>query len=125
MVTTGVLNERLQTYIMGQLESMAQTNPMISFIKPLIVRALNKNFPKITKALDLIADENGNIDIEVILEEMIGSVMQTQPFTFKTPVVGDVEVGGGMIKLSLPLTDKKLVFNHSDLQGFRDTLTAK
>lgn len=33
--------------------------------------------------------------------------------------------GGGLIKLNVPLTDKSLVFNESDLLGFKEILTAK
>lgn len=60
---------------------------MISFAKPLITRALDKNLSKINKTLELIADENGEIDVEAILSEMIESVMTTEPFTFKTPEI--------------------------------------
>ena len=50
---------------------------------------------KVTKALDLIADENGNIDIENILTEMTEGLLNTNPFLFKTQVIGDIEIGGG------------------------------
>lgn len=124
MIAVPQLKERLQSYLVTQVESLAKSNPMIGFTKPLIVRALNKNLSKMDKALDLIADENGNIDVEEILEEMIESVVSSNPFKMKTPFIGDVEIGGGMIKLNVPLTDKSLVFNESDLQGFKEILTA-
>jgi hypothetical protein len=54
---------------------MSRTNPMISIIKPLVVRAVDKNFNKVSKVLDLIADENGNIDIEAITEEMMDNIV--------------------------------------------------
>ena len=91
----------------------------------LITRALDKNFSKVTKALDLIADENGNVDVEGILTEMMENLMTTQPFTFKTSFVGDIEVGNGNIKLNIPLTDKRLVFNMTDLENFKEMLIAK
>lgn len=117
--------ERLQSYVLSQIDSMSQGNPMISFMKPLITRALSKNIAKVRKFLDLIADENGNIDIENILEEMISSVMTTEPFHFNTSFIGDVEIGGGSIKLNLPMTNKKLVFNQSDLESFKETIITK
>lgn len=98
---------------------------VISFTKPLITRALDKNLSKINKTLELIADENGEIDVEAILSEMIESVMTTEPFTFKTPFMGDINIGGGTIKLNIPLTNKSLVFNGQDLEGFKELLTAK
>lgn len=125
MVAVLQLTDKLKTYISTQLDSMSKTSPMIGFIKPLITRALDKNFSKITKALDLIADENGNVDVEGILTEMMENLMTTQPFTFKTSFVGDIEVGNGNIKLNIPLTDKKLVFNMTDLENFKEMLIAK
>lgn len=119
------LTDRVKSYVNTQLDSMSRTNPMISFMKPLVTRVLDKNFSKVTKALDLIADENGNIDIEGILSEMIDNLMTTQPFTLKTSFIGDVEIGGGNIKLNIPLTDKRLVFNMSDLESFKEMLITK
>ena len=111
MITIPELTSRLKSYIGTQLNKMAMTNPMIGFTKPLITRALDKNFSKITRALELIADENGNVDVENILSEMIQSVMTTEPFKFNTSFMGDIEIGGGLIKLNVPLTNKSLVFN--------------
>nr|DAR32412.1 MAG TPA: hypothetical protein [Bacteriophage sp.] len=125
MVTTLELTDKLRSYLVTQIESMAKTNPMISFIKPLITRAMDKNFSKITKTLDLISDKDGNIDIDVILSEMMESLISTEPFTFKTKFIGDIEIGGGMIKMNVPLTDKRLVFNQEDLESFREILTSK
>lgn len=34
---------------------------------------------------------------------MMENLMTTNPFTFKTSFVGDIEIGGGEIKFNLPL----------------------
>lgn len=125
MVTIMQLTDNLKSYISLQLESMAKTNPMIGFMRPLITRALDKNFDKVSKALDLIADKDGNIDIENILAEMMENLMTTKPFTFKTSFVGDIEIGGGEIKFNLPLTSKRLVLNMTDLETFKEMLITK
>lgn len=98
---------------------------MIGFMKPLITRVLDKNFNKVTETLDLIADKDGNIDVENILSEMIDNLINTKPFTFKTSFIGDIEIGGGEIKLNLPLTNKRLVLNTTDLSTFKEMLTTK
>lgn len=79
-------------------------------------------FSNILQALDLIADKDGNIDIENILTEMMENLMTTDPFTFKTSFVGDIEIGGGEIKFNLPLTNKRLVLNMTDLETFKEML---
>lgn len=125
MVTIMQLTDNLKSYISLQLESMAKTNPMIGFMKPLITRALDKNFSKVSKALGLIADKDGNIDIENILAEMMENLMTTNPFTLKASFVGDIEIGGGEIKFNLPLTNKRLVLNMTDLETFKEMLITK
>lgn len=125
MMTIMQLTENLKSYISLQLESMAKTNPMIGFMKPLIIRALDKNFSKVSKTLDLIADKDGNIDIENILTEMMENLMTTNPFTFKTSFIGDIEIGGGEIRFNLPLTNKRLVLNTTDLETFKEMVITK
>lgn len=122
MVSVNQLTIKLKEYVMSQVDSMARTNPMISFVKPLVSRAVDKNFTKVKKAIDLIADDEGNVDVENILNEMIDSLINTDPFTFKSSFAGDIEIGGGLIKMNVPLTNKRLVFNQEDLQSFRNCI---
>lgn len=119
------LTDNLRAYVATQLDTMSKNTPMIGFMKPLITRALDKNFSKVTKALDLIANDEGKIDIENILTEMMENVMNTNPFTFKTSFIGDVEIGGGQIKFNLPLTNKRLVLDMTDLEAFKEMLITK
>lgn len=125
MMKTIQLTDNLKSYILLQVNNMAVNTPMVGFIKPLITRALDKNFGKVKKALDLISDEEGNIDIENILSEMIQNVTTVQPFTLETSIVGDIEIGGGQIKLNLPFTTKKLVLDTADLEAFKEMLITK
>lgn len=119
------LTDNLRAYVATQLDTMSKNTPMIGFMKPLITRALDKNFSKVTKALDLIANDEGKIDVENILTEMMENVMNTNPFTFKTSFIGDVEIGGGQIKFNLPLTNKRLVLDMTDLEAFKEMLITK
>ena len=119
------LTDNLRAYVATQLDTMSKNTPMIGFMKPLITRALDKNFSKVTKALNLIANDEGKIDIENILTEMMENVMNTNPFTFKTSFIGDIEIGGGQIKFNLPLTNKRLVLDMTDLEAFKEMLITK
>lgn len=119
------LTEALKSYIALQLDNMAINNPIINFMKPLITRAVDNNIGKATKVLNLIADSEGNIDVENIMSEMIQNVLNAQPFTFNTSFIGNIEIGGGHIKLNIPLTDKRLVLGMSDLETFKEMLITK
>ena len=122
MITIQQLTNNLKNYINSQLNIMSNNTPIIGFMKPIIIRAIDKNIDKVTNTIKLISDNEGNIDIETILSEMMQNVINTQPFVYKAPFIGDVEIGNGNIKLNLPLTDKRIVLNQQDLQLFKEAL---
>ena len=124
-MTVPILIENLQRYVDIQIADMAKTNPMLGFMKPLISRAATNAIGKADKALSLLADKDGNIDVGTILTEMTESLMTTQPFTINTSFIGDIVVGNGTIKIGIPYTERNLVFNSSDLQNLREMLTIK
>lgn len=45
--------------------------------------------------------------------------------TFKTSFIGDIEIGGGEIRFNLPLTNKRLVLNTTDLETFKEMVITK
>ena len=102
---------------------MANTNPLVGFMKPLILRAANNSISKAHTSLSLLADKEGNIDVENILTEMVDSLMSTQPFTINTSFIGDIIIGNGNIKVGIPYTEKSIVFNSTDLQKLKEMLT--
>lgn len=110
-------------YIIKQIDSIAEDKPAISFIRPVIIKAIDNNMYKARKALSLISDEYGNIDMATLLPEMIESVMTTKPFIQQVPILGDVEIGGGSIKLNIPLTNKRIVLGKADLDIIKDLFT--
>lgn len=125
MITVYKLIESLQRYVDMQILELTKTNPMISFMKPLISRATTNAINKADKALLLLADKEGNIDVEQILSEMTESLMNTAPFTINTSFIGDIVIGNGTIKLGIPFTERNLVFNTTDLQRLKEMLTIK
>lgn len=125
MITVYKLIESLQRYVDMQILELTKTNPMMSFMKPLISRAATNAIEKADKALLLLADKEGNIDVEQILSEMIESLMNTAPFTINTSFIGDIVIGNGTIKLGIPFTERNLIFNTTDLQRLKEMLTIK
>lgn len=123
MITVPKLIENLQRYIGVQINEMANTNPLVGFMKPLILRAANNSISKAHTSLSLLADKEGNIDVENILTEMVDSLMSTQPFTINTSFIGDIIIGNGNIKVGIPYTEKSIVFNSTDLQKLKEMLT--
>lgn len=124
MMEVSKVISKVREYVINQVNILAKTNPLIGFTKPLIVRIIDNNIDKADKTLSLLADKNGNIDIENIVSEMIESVMNTKPFDIHTSFMGDINIGDGRIILNIPFIDKNLVFNQSDLETLKNTLIA-
>lgn len=125
MVSIMQLSENLKRYLISQVDTLSGSTPVVGFMKPLIVRALDKNMDKIHNALDIISDKDGNVDIENILAEMLDNVSTMKPFTLNTSFIGEIEIGGGEIKFNIPFINKRLILNQSDLEILRNTLTVK
>lgn len=123
MTNVNILAERIKTYLGSQITRMAADSPVVGFMKPLILRVLDNHVYKIEDGLKMIADKEGNIDVEAILTEMLESVMSSRPFTINTSFIGDIEIGEGMVKMNLPVVNKRLAFNMSDLQELKELLT--
>lgn len=125
MITVMQLSDNLKKYILSQIDILSGNNPMVNFMKPLITRGLDKNFFKVTKALDLIADKDGKVDVEGILTEMIDNVKSSEPFSFNTSFIGEIEVGKGEIKFNIPFINKRLVLDSTDLSTLKEMLVTK
>ena len=125
MVTKEQLIDNLRRYIDTQINVMSKTTPVINFMRPLLTRAMDNNIHKVSRFLDMVTDSEGTIDVDNILTEMISSVVNTEPFILNTSFIGDVEMGGGSIKINLPFVNKRLVLDKSDLETFKEMLMNK
>lgn len=115
---------KLRIFLHTKIEDVSKSNPLIGFVKPLILRAVDNNIHKLAGALGLMADSQGNIDIEVILPEMIQSVMNVDPFPMHINSFGDIIIGGGNIRIDIPFIDKEIVFSNSDFEDLRTLMTS-
>ena len=116
--------DKLKYFIITQVDSMAKTTPLLNIVKPLVSRVVDNNFNKVYSALNLIADSNGEIDIENIINEMMDNLAVTSPFVLHTSFIGDMELGNGLIKINIPFTDKRIVFNRNDIENLKLLLTS-
>ena len=117
--------ETLKIFLNKQINSLAMTNPLISFSKPLITRIVNNKINQADEFLSMLADSNGEIDVQSLIPEMIQSVMNTRPFVYHTEFLGDLEIGGGFIKMNIPMTNNQIVLGKADLDTLKDLFINK
>jgi hypothetical protein len=111
--------EKLKIFLSKQVNSLAINNPLIAFSQPIINRVISNKLNNVHGFLSMLADESGEIDTKTLIPEMIQSVMNTKPFVYHTEFLGDLEIGGGFIKLNIPMTNNQVVLGRSDLEELK------
>ena len=111
--------EKLKIFLNKQISSFAINDPLIAFSKPLITRIVNNKINNINGFLSMLTDDSGEIDVQALIPEMIQSVMSTKPFVYHTEFLGDLEIGGGFIKINIPTTNKQLALSRADFEELK------
>lgn len=125
MVAKLQIMEGLHKFAVLQIDNMAKNNPIIQFIKPIISRSLGNMVGRLEKHLALVADVNGFVDVDGILNEMIENVKTMQPFHFDNPILKGVEIGGGHISFDIPGLNKQISFDVRDLEVLKEMINPK
>lgn len=118
-----VLISNLKQYLVKQVENISSNNPLVAFAKPIIVRVIDNKISSISPFLDMLKDSQGNIDLTGIIAEMTTSVMDTKTFSINVPILGDVIIGNGHIRLPIPYTEQVIVLNRQDIEELKTMLT--
>lgn len=111
--------EKLKIFLGKQINSLAVNNPLIAFAQPMISRIVNNKLNNASGFLSMLTDDSGEIDTKTLIPEMIQSVMNTKPFIYHTEFLGDLEIGGGFIKLNIPMTNNQIVLGRNDLEDLK------
>lgn len=118
-----VLISNLKQYLVKQVENISSNNPLVAFAKPIIVRVIDNKISSISPFLDMLKDSQGNIDLTGIITEMTTSVMDTKTFSINVPMLGDIIIGNGHIRLPIPYTGQVIVLNRQDIEELKTMLT--
>lgn len=121
MIDVTVVKEKLQQYLLNQIELLGESNPAIKLVKPFAKRAIASHMNSFDKFFDAISVD-GKIDVEGILTEEIEAIKSIPNYDFTLPYFGDGNISSGNITLSLPFINKGVVFNESDLESFKQLL---
>lgn len=125
MVNIELFIYNLKKYLQMEISKIATSTPLVSFMSPLISRALNNAIDRLSQPLHLIADKEGNIDVSNILTEMSQNLINTTPFIVQIPSIGPLYIGNGAIKIDIPYTNKNLMLDQNDLNNLKEILTSK
>lgn len=113
----------LNQYLVKQIDGIASTNPLIAFTRPILKKVIDNKISSISPFLDILKDKEGNINLSDIVSEMTTSVMDTKTFNISVPIIGDITIGNGHIKVPIPYTDQVIVLNRQDIEELKSMLT--
>lgn len=115
--------ENLKNYLFSQIDNIAESNPLVAFTKPIIIKIIDNKVSSISNFLDLLKDSEGNLDVSSILSEMTTSIMDSKVFTLNIPIIGGITIGNGYIKFPIPYTEQLVVLNKQDIEELKLVLT--
>lgn len=124
MMTIDNVISGIKKFILLQIDKLSEGSPLIQFMKPLIVRAVDNGIKNTRSMIELLADANGNINTGQIIDEMVSNVINTKPFTIKVPYLDNIIIGDGTIQINVPFIDKKVVFNTEDLNTLKELINS-
>lgn len=124
MMTIDNVISGIKKFILLQINKLSEGSPLVQFMKPLIVRAVDNGVKNTRSMIELLADANGNIDTGQIIDEMVSNVINTKPFTIKVPYLDNIIIGDGTIQINVPFIDKKVVFNTEDLNTLKELINS-
>lgn len=114
-----VIISQFKKFVCTKLDELSVGSPIISVVRPLITRVIENKMPDVEKFIKQLADKEGLIDVEEVMEEMVESIMNGNRITTHTETFGDMEIGGGKLSFDLPIIDKKIVMDANDLRELK------
>ena len=119
MVNKDELINKLVEFLDIKLTNLSKDNQLINvFIRPIFSRIINNNIGKVNQALSIIADENGMIDADGILNDMIDNLIIS-------PVKEErgIKIGAGNVEIKIPFINKAIALDKDDINEFKEMLS--
>ena len=108
----------LGSFVNTKLNSLGDNNPVFNiFVRPYVERVIGNNISKVDNLLSLIADENGMVDIDGIINDMIDRLVVSE-----VNKINGISIGQGEIKIDVPLINKSIVFTTDDFKELHNNI---
>lgn len=108
----------LGSFVNTKLNALGDNNPVFNiFVRPYVERVIGNNISKVDNLLSLIADENGMVDIDGIINDMIDRLVVSE-----VNKINGISIGQGEIKVDIPLINKSIVFTTDDFKELHNNI---
>ena len=118
MIDKDKLIEELLKFINTKISDISSSNPLFDIVaKPYLSKIVDVNVSKLDKALSLITDENGMVDGDGLLNDILDRLIVS-----KANTINGVTIGEGSIKLTIPFINKTVVFDKEDFDELKTNI---
>ena len=121
MISKAKFIDTLVSFIGIKLDEITLNMPILGLFRPVVAEMVNNNINKLDKVLSLISDDNGMINSDKILSEMLDNLI-VMPIQQYPDIFGGISLGKGTITIKIPFIDKAIEFNSNDIESFKNLL---
>lgn len=115
MINKNKLIEEIVKFINSKLGDLSSGDALFNILaRPYIEKVINTNISKLDKFLSLITDENGLVDAEGLLKDIIDRLVTSQISN-----INGLTIGEGSIKMNIPFTNKTIVLDKEDFDELK------
>ena len=118
MVTRENLITEITNYATNKINALSSKSVMFDIlVKPFIAEAVEVNIAKLDDLLKLVTDDNGLINTDRLLNNIVDNLIVA-------PIkdVKGVYVGEGKIQIDVPMMGGSIVFDRSDFEELRTNI---
>lgn len=108
------VSEGIKSYINTLVDDLAVNDFLIGAIRPMINMAIENNFYKVNNILKVIADKNGDLDFNKLVDETMTSMLNSKQATYPIGNFAIAEFGNNALKITIPALNKFLKFEPQD-----------
>lgn len=125
MITAELLKEQIVAFANKKLTEALGTGFLSKAIRPAIVIYIKNNIDKLDSVLKLLTDKDGNIDAISLVNQYEETILNDAEISSFKLLGGNIELGGGKIKIAHQYLDKNVIFDEADISEFKELLTPK
>ena len=118
MVTKETIINEIVNYAGTKINSIANESVLFDILfKPFITEVVNVNIDKLDSILSLVTNEEGLINAEKLINDIVDNLVVAPVKNIK-----GINVGDGKVEINLPMIGGSVVFDRSDFEELKTNI---
>lgn len=118
MVTKETIINEIVNYASTKINSIANESVLFDILfKPFITEVVNVNIAKLDSILSLVTNEEGLINAEKLINDIVDNLIVAPVKNIK-----GINIGDGKVEINLPMIGGSVVFDRSDFEELKTNI---